>query len=108
MPCIVDISPIEEVNHYQVLLCQACKYLTPEEIDGLKNPGSGINDGLYWYTRHLACDYSRRCFNKEVLNFSFETNDEEKKAILFELQRIGYDLIIKDGSIELIKKHTNS
>ena len=101
MPCIVDISPNEEINHYQVLLCQACKHLSPEQIDNLKNPGSGIYTGLMWYAQHLMNDYSHRCFNKNVLDFDNETNEEEKKQILRELNRIGYDLLVNSNSIEL-------
>lgn len=104
MPCTVDISPNEEINHFQVLLCQACKYLTPEQIDSLRNHGAGISEGLDWYSTHLMFDYSRRCFNKDVLNFDFATNEEEKKVILNELHRIGFDLIVTKETIELIER----
>lgn len=102
MPCIVDISPHEEINHFQVLLCRACKYLSPYQIETLSNPGAGIYDGLMWYSQHLMFDYHKRCHNNDVLDFDFETSEEEKKQIIQELNRIGYDLIIMEGSTELI------
>lgn len=103
MPCRVDISPEQESNHFQVLLCQAFKYLTPKQIEGCQNPGSGIYDGLDWYSGHLHCDYFQRCHNKTALNFDYETNEIEKRLILKELNRIGYDVIMEeDGSSALI------
>jgi hypothetical protein len=102
MPCTVDISPSDESNHYQVLLCKAFKYLTPEQIATVINPGSGIADGLDWYSGHLAFDYSRRCHNHDVLNFDFETNQQEKLEILRELNRIGYDLKVTEHWTELV------
>lgn len=102
MPCHVDISASEEANHFQILLCKACKFLSPKQIDSLINPGSGIFDGLDWYKGHLMCDYSHRCFKDDVLDFDLETNEFEKQEILRELNRVGYDLVIKEHSIELI------
>lgn len=103
MPCTVDISPNEEINHFQVLLCKACKFLSKEQIDSLINPGSGIYDGLSWYSQHLMFDYYKKCHDNDVLEFDLSTNENEKKKILMELNRIGYNLIIKGGSSELIK-----
>lgn len=102
MPCITDISPSDEANHFQVLLCQACKYLSPKQIDSLKNPGSGFYDRLSWYSSHLADDYMRRCHNNDVIHFSFETTEAEKSLILKELNRIGFDLIEANGVIVII------
>jgi hypothetical protein len=103
MPCQVNISPSEEANHFEVLLCRACKYLNKEQIDSLKNPGSGIYDGLMWYSNHLTNDYCQRCWNIDVLSIDDETTELEKREILKELNRIGYDLKIWPGSIELIR-----
>lgn len=102
MPCTVDIGPNDEINHYQVLLCQACKFLSTEQINSLQNPGSGIYDGLWWYSNHLMNDYIQRCHNEDELRRSFETNDDEKKNILMELNRIGYDLVESPYGIQLI------
>lgn len=102
MPCTVDISPNEEINHFQVLLCRAFKFLSKEQISEVTNPGSGIYDGLPWYAQHLMNDYSQRCFNSDVLAFVYETTEYEKNAILQELNRIGYDLIINTSSITLV------
>ena len=79
MPCIVDITEGEMANHWEALLCQACKHLTREQIDSLKNPGSGILDGLDWYTQHLMCDYTHS-----------KSTKAEKKAAYAELDRLGY------------------
>lgn len=107
MPCTVDISPSEEINHFQVLLCQACKYLTKEQIQGLVNPNSGIYDGLDWYSRHLWLDHEQ-CCNQDSLSlfgisypFEYETLEIEKKKILKELNRIGYDIVPCKGGTEL-------
>ncbi len=102
MPCIVEISPSNEVNHYQVLLCKAFKYLTPEQIDTVRNPGAGIYDGLTWYSQHLMEDYDQRCHNNNVLDFDYETTETEKDQIIKELNRIGYELRFDEGIIELI------
>jgi hypothetical protein len=103
MPCIVDISPDDEVNHYQVLLCQACKYLTRDQIASLTNPGPGIHDGLQWYASHLTFDYDKRCHNNDVLDFDYDTSEKEKLEILKELNRIGYDLIFTEKWMELVE-----
>lgn len=103
MPCSVDISPNDETNHFQVLLCQACKYLSYEAIRGLKNPGSGIIDGLEWYCEHLGFDYFKKCHNEDSLDFDYDTNEEEKKLILNELKRIGFNLILTENYMELVK-----
>jgi len=91
MPCIVDIKEGERSNHWESLLCQACKYLSAEQIDSLRNPGSGLIDGIYWYTQHLHCDY--------ISNESHV----EKYLTLNELHRLGYDVKDSDGCSELIK-----
>lgn len=108
MPCKVDISPDEQSNHFQVLLCQACKYLSPEQVASLINPGSGMHDGLDWYTGHLMGDYMQRCSNTDVLDFDYETTEHEKIIILKELNRVGYHLYkIEKGVFGLIELGEN-
>jgi hypothetical protein len=91
MPCQVDITEGEIANHFEKLLCKACKYLSAEQIDSLRNPGSGPMDGLYWYTTHLMCDYISK------------DNQPEKYLTLSELHRLGYDVIDSNGYSALIK-----
>jgi len=46
MPCIVDITQSDQIAHFEILLCKACKFLTKEQINSLVNPGSGLLDGF--------------------------------------------------------------
>ncbi len=91
MPCHTDISASDEAKHFETLLCQACKYLSSEQIDSLRNR-SGIYDGLMWYTQHLFLDY---CSNKD---------DDERGLSLYELHRLGYDVVHGEGYSELVKE----
>jgi hypothetical protein len=86
MPCQTDISDSEVSRHFEKLLCLACKHLTADQIDTLLNPGSGICDGLAWYTNHLLCDY--------ICNESMY----EQVMALKELNRLGYAIKKLSGS----------
>ena len=92
MPCVVDISDSDASNHFELLLCKACKFLTIEQIETLKNP-SGIVDGMYWYTQHLMFDYA-----------SSGATEEDKKIALAELNRVGYTLEDDGKGVSLISK----
>ncbi len=96
MPCITDISSADEAKHFETLLCQACKFLTAEQIDSLKNPGSGIRGGLDWYTNHLFLDCR-----------TSRSTEQEKQLAHIELNRIGFDIIpYKDIGESLVKLNT--
>jgi len=92
MPCITDTSLSDEVRHFQILLCQACRFLTKEQIDSLKND-SGIYYGLDWYKQHLHYD-AVDCDN----------SDEEKIIAIKELDRLGYIIVNSNGGTTLAKK----
>lgn len=94
MPCQVDISASDEAKHFEKLLCLACRYLTAEQIDSLQNPGSGIYDGMMWYTQHLFLD---ACHS--------ESSYSERHIATHELHRLGYairDAYSVDGSGKVV------
>lgn len=92
MPCITGITAADEIHHYENILCQACKLLSLEQIDSLRNPGSGIYDGLDWYRSHLFSDY---CYNED---------ETEKQTALKELNRLGFTVNkTGKGSYELLR-----
>lgn len=107
MACTVDISESEKANHFEGLLCDACKYLSVEQINTLVSPCSGLVDGIYWYSHHLMFDYHRKYHSENMLQSIPKPNEQEKLEILKELNRIGYDLIITEGSTELIRLNKN-
>jgi hypothetical protein len=87
MPCVTGISSSDEAQHFERLLCKACRYLTVDQIKSLMNPNSGICDGLDWYSNHLWLDCKHK--DGDVLSFY----DEEKRQIdLRELNRIGFEI----------------
>lgn len=91
MPCYTDISSTDQKRHYEVLLCKACKFLTVGQIKSLTNPGSGIIDGLDWYSQHLWLDCTH---NDDVLAvLSSEAGKSEKAIALKELKRIGFEIM---------------
>ncbi len=92
MPCQVDISQGEVISHYKKLWCQACRYLTPKQIESLQNPGSGIYGGIALYCNHLMEDYTGN-----------PSHSSEKAFAKRELNRIGYDLVKIPGGLELVK-----
>jgi hypothetical protein len=92
MPCTCDISQEEQARHWITLLCQACRFLTKDEIDSLRNPGSGIMDGLEWYLLHLHGD-----------SISSESDEKERNFACQELLRLGYEITYSKGYSELIK-----
>lgn len=89
MPCVTDISQSDQVQHFENLLCQACKFLTKDQIESLLNPGSGIYDGFEWYKQHLFLDY---CYNSDL---------KEKQISLKELNRFGHSIVRINGGYEL-------
>jgi hypothetical protein len=97
MPCTTGITSSDEARHFETLLCQACRYLTIEQIKSLQNNGSGICAGLDWYAKHLWMD----CMHKDGDVLSFD--DEEKREIdLKELNRIGFDIEYLENKSRLI------
>ena len=107
MPCITDITNDDMSRHFEVLLCKACKFLTVEQIESLKNRGSGIFDGIEWYAQHLWLDCTHN-IQRDVLHY-LDDNDleEERKLALKELNRIGFDVIedhIGSALIKIIEK----
>ena len=93
MPCTTGISSSDEAQHFEQLLCQACRFLTVAQIESLKNPGSGICDGLKWYSNHLWLD-----------NIHYNEDDEEKLARdIRELKRIGFEIKDRENGTELIR-----
>lgn len=99
MPCVVDITQGDLSNHFEILLCKACKFLTVEQIKLLVNHGSGIQSGMDWYANHLWLDCKHN--DDDILSFSDGTR--EKEIALRELFRIGYEIKYFDnGSEQLI------
>lgn len=93
MACVTNISSTDEAMHFKTMLCQACKFLTMKQIESLKNPGSGIYDGLDWYANHLFLDAR-----------TSQSTEQEKQLALIELNRIGFDIIpYKDIGESLVK-----
>lgn len=90
MPCIVNITNGEMANHWETLLCYACKFLTREQIESLRNPGSGIMDGLEWYTQHLMGDYTNS-----------GTTATEKSMAITELDRLGFYILKEKNYMQL-------
>lgn len=98
MPCVVDIKQNEMTNHFETLLCKACKLLTVKQIKELKNANSGIVDGIDWYVQHLWLD----CTHNDDI-FNFDNNENEKLIAINELKRLGYTIKKnEDGSEELL------
>ncbi len=92
MPCITDISASYEAQHFEKLLCKACKFLTVEQIESLTNPGSGIHDAIEWYSNHLWLDCMHNVPHG-VLHFMDDSDlAEERRLALKELNRIGFDI----------------
>jgi hypothetical protein len=98
MPCVTDITASDEARHYETLLCLACRMLQPSQIAMLKNPGSGIMDGLDWYVGHVFCDTCDE-----------DSSCVEKYFAISELNRLGYTIreeLNPDGTLrscELIR-----
>ncbi len=97
MPCYTGITSSDEARHWEVLLCKACKFLTVKQIQSLTNPGSGICDGLDWYSNHLWLDCSH---NADIFGGSSE---KEKQIALKKLTRIGYEVKDCDGGTQLMQ-----
>lgn len=98
MPCVSGISSNDEALHFERLLCKACRYLTVDQIKSLRNPGSGICDGLDWYSSHLWMDCTHN--DQDVLSFY----DEEKREVdLKELNRIGFAIRELEYGSQLIR-----
>lgn len=98
MPCNTGISESDEARHFEILLCQACRFLSVDQIKTLTNPGSGICEGLDWYSNHLWLDCNHS--NKDVLSF---VDEAKRKADLKELSRIGYSVEACEGGEQLVK-----
>lgn len=93
MPCFVDISQSDITEHFKNLLCQACKFLTRDQINSLRNPNSGIMDGIDWYAEHLHTDI---VCNKEL-------NMNEVEIAKKELMKLGLEIKYDTVGSELIK-----
>jgi hypothetical protein len=91
MRCHTNITSDDVAKHYETMLCQACRYLTAEQIDSLRGD-SGIYDGLMWYTQHLFLD---ACHS--------ESTYSERHIATHELHRLGYEIRPTEYGRELVK-----
>jgi hypothetical protein len=83
-------------QHFEKLLCKACKFLSIDQIKSLKNH-SGIVDGIDWYSQHLWLD----CQHND--NDALDTTPTDKQIALNELNRIGFEVKECKGGSELIE-----
>lgn len=97
MPCVTEINENNMACHWETLLCKACKFLTVDQIESLVNKGSGIYDGLDWYSNHLWLDCQHN--DNDVLDFT----PTDKQIALNELHRIGFEIIKCEGGTQLVR-----
>lgn len=92
MPCITEAPDCSREDSLEYMLCQACRYLTREQINSID--GLSIWIGLEkFYSLHLMSDLRK---NKD--------NKEESKKYIEEAARVGWDLRIDENDIIYIKE----
>lgn len=86
MPCFVESPSCPEQEWIEYMLCQACRYLTIEQL--IEIQGLDCYQGLYdWYKHHITMDFMRN---------HAENNEEEKNRCIDEAKRIGCKLYIDE------------
>ena len=113
MPCIVDPPSVTQEEWLEHMLCQACRFLTREQIQAVR--GLDIYQDLWgWYTSHLMLD-ARHYFNgKETEHATFKEDvlalsdlDYAKKQLdrcFQEADRLGLVLKVSEGRSSIENK----
>jgi len=113
MPCKVDPPSVTEAEWLEHMLCQACRYLTKEQINSIR--GLDIYQDLWeWYISHLGTDllyYSKEDNELAHTNLPYASMKmpDEKKAYALqqierckrEVTRLGLTLEIGEGYISI-------
>lgn len=110
MPCIVEPSDITKEEWLEYMLCQACRFLTKEQI--MKVQGIDIWQDLYnWYQGHLMTDayhYSKKQaaphnsveFHQSMY-FVEEFCEKQLQRCFSEAKKLGLQLTIEEHSVSI-------
>lgn len=115
MPCITDAPSVTKSEWLEHMLCQACRYLTPKQIQSIR--GLDIWQDLWpWYQGHLLMDIAHyRKVSQEdhqenhyVPTKMYHTEEEKKEyaqkqieRCISEAKRMGWKVEICEGSISI-------
>lgn len=80
MPCYVEEPSMSGSEFVKYLLCQACKFLTKEQMKSVRGPD--IYQGLFdWYTDHLLHDFVKNYNNNDQAEVNICLAEAERLSI---------------------------
>jgi hypothetical protein len=113
MPCKVDPPSVSEIEWLEHMLCQACRFLTKEQLMQIK--GLDIFQDLFsWYKFHIATDafYYKQMRNTEHTTLKdsvldLPTDDEKKERAEKEVQRCKNEAKRLGLALEITKNYVS-
>lgn len=93
MPCISEHPSVDWANQLEMMLEQAFRYLTREQISSIHgSPNSGWIGALEWYEKHLMFDYHKNYADEGLRNlYQNEAN------------RLGWQINKINGGVEIVE-----